>query len=112
LELTDWSTVTLIVVPGLTTIGGSGSGAAACSAVFAGLALFAALPGLLLFGVEPQPHEISKATPQIQRESESLVGKGIESMTSDRWVEANKGLVLTKYQGHRVCGTVFSVCVA
>jgi hypothetical protein len=109
LELTDWSTVTVIVVPGLITIGGSGSGAAACSAVFAGLAPFAALPVLLLFCVEPQPYETSKATPQIQRERESLVGNGIKSITSELWVSANKGLVLTKYQGHRVSGTVFSV---
>src|SRR4029077_6861903 len=69
LEVTDWSTVTVIVVPALITIGGSGSGAAACSAV-AGLAPFAALPVLLLFCVEPQPYETSKAIPQIQGESD------------------------------------------
>ena len=58
-----------------------GGGLAGLLMIF--LAPFAALPGLLL-GVEPQPHAASKATPQIQRESESLSGSCIESVSSDR----------------------------
>src|ERR1700720_3880013 len=69
LELTDWSTVTVIVVPGLITIGGSGAGTAACSAALAELALPPALPVLPLFCAEPHPYDASKATAQIHGES-------------------------------------------
>jgi hypothetical protein len=66
-ELTDWSTVTLRVVPAGTMMGGAGSfGAGACSAT--GLALFTAAPLLLLDGEELHPYKASSEKAQIERE--------------------------------------------
>src|SRR4029077_14954293 len=65
-ELTDWSMVTLTVVPAGMTMGGAGAvGAGACSAEAAGL--FAVEPAPLLWE-EPHPHKDNKATAQIHRE--------------------------------------------
>src|SRR5690349_4384122 len=67
-ELTDWSTVTLMLVPAGTIIGGGAScfGAAACST--AGLPL-APEPVALPDCEEPHPYEASRAITQIHGES-------------------------------------------
>src|SRR5438309_2083096 len=67
-ELTDWSTVTLRVVPAGTRMGGACSfGAGACSAT--GLALFTAAPVSFLDCDELHPYKASSEKVQIQRES-------------------------------------------
>ena len=88
LELTDWSTVMLRVVPAGTTMGGACSfGAGACAA--AGLALFAAAPVLLLLCEEPHPHKASRAKAQSHRES---VARYMDFLTSDNFRVGSKNI--------------------
>jgi hypothetical protein len=67
-ELTDWSMVTLKVVPAGITIGGASCCGAGCAAEADELVLPSALPELPLFCEERHPHKTTRAKAQIQGE--------------------------------------------